>query len=48
MALNVLNTPPEQQFSVTYLYYDRTGSLPDVCMDAEYPSTVRAIASAVA
>ena len=44
--LNVLNTPPDQQFSVSYLYYDRTGPLPNVCLDAEYPSTLRAIASA--
>ena len=46
--LKVLNSPPDQQFSVSYLFYDRTGSLPDVCLDAEYPSTLRAIASAVA
>ena len=44
--LKVLNSPPEQQFSVTYLFYDRAGPLPDVCLDAEYPSTLRAIASA--
>ena len=44
--LKVLNSPPEQQFSVTYLFYDRTGPLPDVCLDPEYPSTLRAIASA--
>ena len=43
--LLVLNTP-QQQFSVTYLFYDRTGPLPDVCLDPEYPSTLRAIASA--
>ena len=43
--LRVLNTEPEQQFSVVYLFYDRTGPLPDVCLDAEYPSTLRAIAS---
>ncbi len=46
--LNVLNTPPDQQFSVSYLFYDRTGPLPDICMDAEYPSTLRAIPSAMA
>jgi len=44
--LKVLNSPPEQQFSVTYLFYDRAGPLPDVCLDAEFPSTLRAIASA--
>ena len=44
--LKVLNTPPDQQFSVSYLFYDRTGPLPDVCLDAEFPSTLRAIASA--
>ncbi len=43
--LQVLNTEPEQQFSVVYLFFDRTGSLPDVCLDPEYPSTLRAIAS---
>ena len=43
--LKVLNSPPDQQFSVSYLFYDRTGALPDVCMDADYPSTLRAIAS---
>ena len=45
--LRVLNTPPEQQFSVVYLFYDRTGPLPDCCLDPGYPSTVRALASAV-
>ena len=44
--LKVLNSPPDQQFSVSYLFYDRTGPLPDVCMDADYPSTLRAIANA--
>ena len=44
--LKVLSSPPDQRFSVTYLFYDRTGSLPVVCLDAEYPSTLRAIASA--
>ena len=44
--LKILNTPPEQQFSVSYLFYDRTDALPDVCLDVEYPSTLRAIASA--
>jgi hypothetical protein len=45
--LRVLKTPPEQQFSVTYLCYDRTGPLPDVCLDPEYPATMRAISSVV-
>ena len=44
--LRVLNTAPEQQFSVVYLFFDRAGLLPDVCLDPEYPSTLRAIASA--
>ena len=44
--LRVVNSPPEQQFSMTYLFYDRTGPLPDVCLEPEYPSTLRAIASA--
>ena len=46
--LQVLNTEPEQQFSVVYLCFDRTGSLPDVCLDPEYPSTLRDIASVAA
>ena len=45
VLLRVLNTPPEQQFSAVYLFYDRAGPLPDVCLDSEYPSTLRAIAS---
>ena len=46
--IKVLNTPPQQQFSVSYLFYDRTGPLPDCCLAPEYPSTLRAIASAPA
>ncbi len=44
--LRVLNTEPTLHMSVVYLFYDRTGILPDVCLDAEYPNTLRAIASA--
>ena len=44
--VKVLNTPPGQQFSVCYLFYDRTGPLPDCCLEPEYPNTLRAIASA--
>jgi hypothetical protein len=44
--MRVLESVPEQQFSVVYLFYDRTGPLPDVCLDPEFPNTVRAIASA--
>ena len=44
--LRVLNTEPTLHMSVVYLFYDRTGALPDVCLDAEYPNTLRAIASA--
>ena len=46
VLLRVLNTPPEQQFSAVYLFYDRAGPLlPDVCLDSEFSSTLRAIAS---
>ena len=44
--LKVLNSPPDQQFSASYLFYDCTAALPDVCLDANFPSTLRAIASA--
>ena len=44
--LRVLNTEPTLHMSVVYLFYDRTGILPDVCLDEEYPNTLRAIASA--
>ena len=44
--LRVLNTEPTLHMSVVYLFYDRAGALPDVCLDAEYPNTLRAIASA--
>ena len=44
--LRVLNTAPKKQFSVAYMFFDRAGLLPDVCLDPEYPSTLRAIASA--
>ena len=37
---------PTLHMSVVYLFYSRTGILPDVCLDAEYPNTLRAIASA--
>ena len=43
--LRVLNTEPEQKFSVVYLFFDRTGPLPDVCLDPDYPSMLRSIAS---
>jgi len=39
-----INCEPVQQYSVTYLFYDRTDSpLPDVCLDADYPGSLRAI-----
>ena len=44
--LRVLNTEPTLHMSVVYLFYNRTGILPDVCLDAEYPNTLRAISSA--
>ena len=42
----VLNTEPTLHMSVVYLFHVRTGALSDVCLDAEYPNTLRAIASA--
>ena len=40
--LKTIQQPPVQQYSVSYLYYNQTDSpLPDVCFDAEYPSSLR-------
>ena len=42
--LQTIEHEPERQYSVTYLYYTRTDSpLPDTCMEAEYPGSLRAI-----
>ena len=40
--LRVIELAPPQQYSVTYLYYNRADSpIPDVCFDREYPSSLR-------
>ena len=42
--LQTIEREPERQYSVTYLYYSRIdGYLPDTCMEAEYPGSLRAI-----
>ena len=42
--IEVLDQEPQKQYSVTYLYYDRSDCpLPDVCLDPEYPGSLRAI-----
>ena len=42
--LQTLDYEPVHQYSVTYLYYTRTDSpLPDVCLDPEFPGSLRAI-----
>ena len=37
----VLEYEPVKQYAVTYLYYDRSGPLPDVCLSAAYPTRLR-------
>ena len=39
----VLAFEPVKQCAVTYLYYDRSGPLPDVCLSAAYPARLREI-----
>jgi len=42
--MHTLEQEPVKQYSVTYLYYTRSDSpLPDTCLDAEYPGSLRAI-----
>jgi hypothetical protein len=42
--LQSIKQEPEKQYSVTYLFYTRTDCpLPDVCLDPEFPSSLRAI-----
>ena len=42
--LHSIEQEPEKQYSVTYLFYTRTGCpLPDVCLDPEFPGSLRAI-----
>ena len=40
--LQTIELAPTQQYSVTYLYYNKADSpIPDVCFDREYPSSLR-------
>ena len=42
--LQAIDREPEKQYSVSYLFYSRTDSpFPDICMDPEYPGSLRAI-----
>ena len=42
--LETIEREPPRQYSVTYLYYTRTDTpLPDVCLDPDYPGSLRAI-----
>ena len=42
--LHSIEQEPQRQYSVTYLFYTRTGCpLPDVCLDPEFPGSLRAI-----
>ena len=42
--LQAIDRTPEKQYSVTYLFYSRTDSpFPAICMDPEYPGSLRAI-----
>ena len=43
--LRVLQTEPTLLHAVAYMFYDRSGPLPDVCLDAAYPNLLRAISS---
>ena len=42
--LQTIEREPTHHYSVTYLYYSRIdGYIPDTCMEAEYPGSLRAI-----
>ena len=42
-----LEQEPSKQYSVTYLFYNRTDCpLPDICFDTDYPDSLRAIVNA--
>ena len=42
--LHTIDREPEKHYSVSYLFYSRTDSLfPDICMDPDYPGSLRAI-----
>jgi hypothetical protein len=42
--LQSIEREPQQQYSITYLFYTRTDCpLPDVCLDPEFPGSLRAI-----
>ena len=44
--IGTIDTEPLLQYSVTYLYYSRTDSpLPDVCLEPDFPGSLRAIAN---
>ena len=44
LLLQTLEQEPRLQYSVSYLFYTRTECpLPDVCMDPEFPGSLRAI-----
>ena len=39
----VLEVEPVKQYAITYLYYNCSGTLPDVCLSAAYPASLREI-----
>ena len=39
----VLLFEPVKQYAITYLYYNCSGPLPDVCLSAAYPASLREI-----
>ena len=42
--IEAIEREPAKQYSVTYLYYDRSDCpLPAVCIDPEFPGSLRAI-----
>ena len=42
--METVGTEPQKQYSVTYLFYDRSDCpLPAICLDPEYPASLRAI-----
>ena len=44
LLVQSMEQEPQLQFSVTYLFYTRTDCpLPDICLDPEFPSSLRAI-----
>ena len=46
--IEAIDAEPSLQYSVTYLYYSRSDSpLPDVCLDPDFPGSLRAIVNCV-